>query len=283
MVFRAVEQSASIETGPPMLRAVGILVCFGVFGIDSVAQAQVGGWVSANGTFYIPAPRHMLQRVVFPFHPGDPRYRQGDAQHNFRYTLKGKPSFDIGGGIRFGHLGVGIAMTRYSDNEIAEISVSVPALIAAGNNTAGAIADTQDSLRHEEATLHVDVRYIWNPRHASVAAFVGPSYFTWTQETITDVGVRETVSTLPRLYSISIVDYGTRTLRVRKWGYNAGVDVSYHFSEKVGVGAIMRFAFADASDAGLETLLKGDRRIAEPPQPLTIGGLHVGAGIRFRI
>ena len=267
-----------------MLRSVGILVCFGAFGIDSVAQAQVGGWVSANGTFYLPAPAHMFQRVVFPFHPGDPQYRQGNAQHNFRYTLKGKPSFDIGGGIRFDHLGVGIAMTRYSDNEIAAISVLVPAPIAAVSNEAGALADTQDSLRHEEAMLHVDVRYIWNPRHASVAAFVGPSYFTWTQETITDVGLRETVSPVLRQYSISIVDYDTRTLRVRKWGYNFGVDVSYHFSEKVGVGAIARFAAADASDAGLETLRGVERTgVAQQPQPLTIGGLYVGAGIRFRL
>ena len=105
----------------------------------------------------------MIQLKFVPFHPGDPQYRQGDAQHTFRYSLKGKPSFDIGGGIRFGHLGVGIGLSRYSDSEIAMLSVFVPTPLAAGSNTALALADTQDPLQHHETTVHID------PSHQELA------------------------------------------------------------------------------------------------------------------
>src|SRR5262245_27925966 len=90
-----------------------------VFAVSTSAFAQVGGWAAASASFAQPASGSATQTAIFPY-----RAESFEATHDYSQTSK--PSFDLGGGIRFGRFGVGLAASRYSDQQIASSRIVVP-------------------------------------------------------------------------------------------------------------------------------------------------------------
>ncbi len=247
------------------------LLLLSVAAVSRSEAQQVGGWVSANGTFAQPAATSTTQVSVFPL-----RQEQFEATHV--YTEKNKPSFDIGGGISFGQFGIGLAATRYSDTQPVNASISVPnRYFFDAPATASAI--TQNGLKHEETVLHIEGRYMVNLPHASIAVFAGPSYFKTAQEIVSNDTFSETYNDFLGTDAVSITGYNSKMVDLRAWGYNLGVDGAYYFSERIGVGGLLRFSRATVKFPNpIQTVQTG----VTTEQSVDVGGLHVGAGIRFR-
>ena len=125
--------------------------------------AQVGGWVTASASFAKPANESATQTAIFPY-----RFENFEATHVYSHTSK--PSFDLGGGVRFGQFGVGLAVSRYADRQSASSQILVPNR-ASFNRPSLASATTQDPLMHTETVLHIEGRYVANLPRVGVALF----------------------------------------------------------------------------------------------------------------
>jgi hypothetical protein len=232
---------------------------------------QIGGWVSANATAAMPAAATFSEVSIFPF-----RSEQFQTTHG--YTEKQKPSFDIGGGLLFGQLGVGLAVTRYADPEKATSNISVPSFFFF-NDAATASATTHDLLKHEQTAVHIEARYVANRPHASVAIFAGPSYIKTRQELVTDVIYSEFISRTTLAHSVSITGYDSESFNLHAWGYNVGVDGGYYFTNNVGIGGVLRFSRATVQ---LPNAIQNANSGGNATQDLNVGGFNAGGGVRFR-
>jgi hypothetical protein len=242
-----------------------------VFAVSTSASAQVGGWVTASASFAKPASDSATQTAVFPY-----RAENFEAMHV--YTQTSKPSFDLGGGIRFGRFGVGLAASRYSDQQVATSRIVVPNR-ALFNRPSMASATTQDPLVHSETVLHLEGRYVANLPRVSVALFAGPSMFMISKEVITGDHYTETFNFVTAAQSESITGYDMEPKSVRQWGYNVGADVSYYLSELVGVGGLIRFSHATAK---LPNDIQSFQTGVASSTDISVGGLQIGGGLRFR-
>ena len=62
----------------------------------------------------------------------------------------------------------------------------------------------------------------------------------------------------------------TQTVRENVLGYNAGVDMTWRFSQNVGVGLLLRYSNGK----------KAFTPTGAQPVEVTVGGLHAGGGLR---
>jgi hypothetical protein len=237
----------------------------------STTFAQVGGWVSASASFATPADDGVTQTAIFP-------YRSENFEATHVYPKTQKPSFDVGGGVRFGRFGVGMAVSRYADPQIASSSILVPNR-SFFNRPSSASATTQDPLAHSEVAFHLEARYVANLSRVSVALFAGPSFFAINKEVVTSDHFTETFNLATAVQTESITGYDSQTERIKQWGYNVGADVSYYLSELVGVGGLVRFSQATAKLPNhIQSLNTGVATTTDMP----IGGFQIGGGLRFR-
>jgi hypothetical protein len=233
--------------------------------------AQAGGWVSASASVAKPAGESATQTAVFP-------YRSENFEATHVYPETSRPSFDVGGGIRFGRFGVGLSVSRFADRQVASSSIVVPNR-SLFNRTSSASATTQDPLLHNELALHLEARYVANLPRVSVALFAGPSFFTIDKEVITGDHYTETFNFATAAQTEAISGYDKETKRLKQWGYNVGADVSYYLSELVGIGGLIRFSQATAK---LPNDIQSFQTGVASTTDLSVGGLQIGAGLRLR-
>lgn len=253
---------------------VVVLALMGTIGTAPAAHAQIGGWVSANAIAAVPPDRTTTQETVGAS-------RGETAKVTFAYPAKTKASFDIGGGVRLaGGLGVGVAFSRYQDNEQANLSATFPSPFRFNNPSTDSKSST-DALTNDETVVHIEARYVANLPHASFAVFAGPSYFKGRREVISDFTFFEsTDSRLP--YSITLNGETKRqAVDFAVWGANVGADVGYFFTENVGVGVLARFS---RGKVDLPNVFGAAFSHLTTPstQTVNVGGLNVGGGLRIR-
>jgi hypothetical protein len=252
-------------------RSIAALVLFGTLAVPSISQAQVGGWVSANATFLIPATDAIEQVTVFP-------YRSENLDATVTYFRESKPSFDIGGGVRFGQFGVGVAASRYVDNETADVHIRVPHP-SLFNAHATADGTTQNEMEHKETAVHIEARYVANLPNLSVAVFAGPSYFKTTQELIREIYFNESLNLTTLAYTVVVTRTDNSIESQSAWGFNVGTDVAYYFSQTVGVGGLLRFS---RGTIDLPNDFQSNANGTLVTQEVKLGGLSLGGGIRLR-
>lgn len=242
-----------------------------VLAVSTPTFAQVGGWVSASASFAKPASDSASQTAIFP-------YRAENFEATHVYTQTSKPSFDVGGGIRFGRFGVGLAASRYADHQLATSRIVVPNRNLF-NRPSSASATTQDPLTHSETVLHLEGRYVANLPRVSVALFAGPSLFLINKEVISGDHYTETFNFASAAQTESITGYDMEAKRVRQWGYNVGADVSYYLSELVGIGGLIRFSQATTK---LPNDIQSFQTGVASTTDFSVGGLQIGGGLRLR-
>jgi hypothetical protein len=100
--------------------------------------------------------------------------------------------------------------------------------------------------------------------------FAGPTIFQTEQ-----VFVRQLNLTLPdEVYPYDPLTFpgvSTETIKDHVNGYNVGVDMTWRFSKKIGVGALIRYAHGTKNF----TPTGGQATAVE------VGGLHAGGGLRI--
>jgi hypothetical protein len=219
----------------------------------------------------VPAANTIDQVSAVPF-------RLEQLETTSTYTLTRAPGIDVGAGVQFTHLAMGLSFSRVSTQKPATIILSVPNPIVA-NRPASASATTQTALTHTETALHVELSYLDNRPRRTLVISAGPSFFLTTQDVVGAVSYDEAFNPASFVNVVTITQSQTQTTRADAWGYHVGVDAGYYFTPVVGIGVLVRFSRATAQ---LPNVLDTTQNNQASTTVTTIGGFSVGAGLRLR-
>jgi hypothetical protein len=178
------------------------------------------------------------------------------------------PVFDIGGWVKLaGRIGAGVSFSRITRSGDATVSASIPHPFYF--NQPRAISGTQSGLHEEENAVHVDlVGLAAATDRIELTVFGGVTFFSAKQDVVTDVHYSESYPYDTATFTGATVSRQSAS----KAGYNVGADVTWSFSEHVGVGGLIRFSRATADYTASSTnTVSAD-----------LGGLQALGGIRFR-
>jgi hypothetical protein len=173
----------------------------------------------------------------------------------------------IGGGMKVWHsLLAGAALSRTSDRYNTAIAASAPHPVVFGQpRAAGAEAG---GMRHGETGFHLQA--IWMVPVAErfdVGVSLGPSILRVTHTFVTEIGIEEvgvpfSQANIGRVETAQVSDTA--------FGVNVGADVTYTWTEQLGVTGVLRYVRATA-------------RMGAGGQNVSVdaGGFQIGIGARF--
>jgi opacity protein-like surface antigen len=170
------------------------------------------------------------------------------------------------GGYRiWKRLAIGLGVTRYAHDGSSTVNASLPHPFF--DNTFREIEGTAPTERTETGA-HLLIGWTWPiTGKLRVLLTAGPSFIDVRQEIVTNVRFSESFP----FDTAEFTGVDTRTVSDRGTGFNAGADVSWMFSKRVGAGALAQFTRARVR---LDT---GDGRTIS----VDAGGAQIGAGLRF--
>lgn len=175
------------------------------------------------------------------------------------------PFFDAGVALRLaGNLGAGISVSYLTNTGEAEVTAQIPHPFYF--NQARRIAGTVPGVRHDELAMHTDLVYLLVSPRIDLMVSGGASLFRVQQTFVSDVTHAEVYP----YDAASFVDATLTTESSSKVGYNAGADVTWKFSPRWGLGAMIRFSRARVPFT-----------IAETDASAEVGGLQAGGGLRM--
>ena len=193
------------------------------------------------------------------------------ATVEFAQKIESGVLFDIGGAYRLkptAAYGVGITYTALSSRESASITGLLPHPLFF--DRARSFSVTTDGLEHEERAVHLQALwFVPFVEKVDITLSAGPSFFTVTQGFARGISFSENP---PSFDSITVDSVDVVTLEESAVGLHIGADVTYSFTPKVGVGALMRFTRGTA-----------DFNLAEGQEAeVKVGGFQIGVGLRVR-
>lgn len=186
------------------------------------------------------------------------------------YETRSGPAFDVGGGVRvWRNLIASVAYSRYRDTNLAAIEGEIPHPFFFNRNRA--ISGESAGLIQQEDVVHLSAMWAERAgRRLDVRVFGGPSLYRVQRDLVSDIAYAETYP-----YDTASFDSATvERVKVDTWGFHVGGDVTWMFTQMVGVGAMARFSRAETD---LSSPANGD------PISLRFGGLQFGGGLRFRL
>ena len=243
------------------LMIVASLVC-----LASPASAQfdiLEGrlWVHLNGGYQVGKD---TVRRTFSF-----RAYGEDARFEESHQTKDGGLFDVGGSLRvWEQLRVGASYSQLTKSDSTRLTGSVPNPIAV--NAARAI-DPQDlALVHEQRATHLYAAWVVPVLDKlDVTIFGGPSFFNLRQGLVTGVEITEVGG--PPWPQVEVAGVTLGEFKKNGVGLHVGADVSYMVTPNFGLGGFFRFAQGSI-----------DMPSADGGQPLNVGGLQTGGGVRVR-
>jgi hypothetical protein len=174
--------------------------------------------------------------------------------------IGGGAVFDVSGGYRVWHnLAVGLGYSRFSDSSNVTVTAAVPDPLVFEQPVVQDL--NAGKLDHAENAVHFSAVWFWPVTDKiDVAASAGPSVFNVSDQGVTGVTVQPNTS----------IATGVTTTKDSKTGVgvNAGVDVTYLVTQKIGAGLLLRYAGASVD---LPTV-----------KSLKVGGFQIGVGARYR-
>ena len=183
------------------------------------------------------------------------------------YPVQGGFIFDAGGGVRlWKNLGAGVAVSYFTRDDAAATTSSFPHPFffeqpreVTGDGT---------GVKRSETAVHVQAMYLINPGgRLRLVLSGGPSFFTVEQDLVTDVTISES-------YPFDTATFASAQKTRDKASapaFNAGADVMWMFSSRLGVGGVIRF-----SRTSIDLDAPGGRTIS-----VDAGGLYAGGGVRL--
>jgi Outer membrane protein beta-barrel domain len=169
----------------------------------------------------------------------------------------------MAGGRVKGNLGFGFAVTYARVSADAEVTGPIPHpfFFDRPRTLSGAV-----SLDREDLAVHLDAMWLLPVSEAfQIALFGGPTWFQLKQDTIASIEIDDAYP----FDAASLGSFTSATTKGSRFGFNAGVDASYFFSQKLGVHALVRY-----SDGTVD--------LGNAAASIEVGGVQAGAGIRIR-
>ncbi len=250
------------------VRAAVAAAC-GVFAltmaIAPVAEAQVRPWEDYGYVF-----------VNYAYESGDRAFSESltapvygeTATYGASHVSGGGSGLDIGGGVRvWSNLAAGVAVTSFTNPSAASVTGTVPHPLFF--NRPRPVAVDLTGLEYQERGVHLQAVWVM-PLSEKLIVSVGggPSFFSVEQGVLAHpspitIG-RETAP-----FSAVSINVSTSTASESAVGGNAGVDVTYMFTERLGGGAFLRWTGGSV-----------DLPTHGAVQSIDVGGVQSGAGLR---
>ena len=200
-----------------------------------------------------------------------------DARLQADYHLPPGIAFEIGGGVMATRqIGVGVTFSSTTQEDPAALSVEIPHPILPEPNATD--TDTTDrSLERAESSLHIHGAFVSQTSDQLVLRlFGGPTYFRVQQDAVSNILYDQQFLPFDPLNQVDIT--GSEIQRISYdeatgWGFHAGLDISWFYTDALGVGFVGRYS-------------KGTVGIRDPltevDADLDVGGFQAGAGVRVR-
>lgn len=183
---------------------------------------------------------------------------------NAAYTAASRPSIDGGLTVRVWHgFAVGVAGEYFTDAGTAQVTASIPNPLVANQPRQ---INGPANVTHTETAAHLQAAYWFRAnRRLTMIVEGGPSFFQVSQDFVSDVTYTQTFPYTTATFQ------GASTIREKKsaTGFNIAGEAGWRVWGHLSVVGAARFSHATA------------RFTDALAQPLTLGGLHVGAGVRF--
>ena len=243
-----------------LLTVVTLLVMFAAAEARAQAAWRDRGWLSVNAGIQ-GAPATFTADTTF-------RTNVETGTESTSYRFNSATLFDVGGGGRiWRNLGVGVDVSYFTRRDDLDVSTRVPHPFFF--NQLRTVTGQQPGVARREIGAHLQARWtIPAGNHLRIDVFGGPSFIAVRQGIVTRVNVTET-------YPYDTATFGSADTVAQSRnavGFNTGVDASYLFNRRIGVGAVARFTRAratfDLADGGT---VKGN-----------LGGAQVAGGLRVR-
>jgi hypothetical protein len=238
----------------------------------AAAQYEERAFISANVGLQLPLNSPFHQDASYP-------YRQETAVVGAVYTIPTKMVYDVAaGGMITYRVGISFGYSQFKADNTAVFNASIPHPTVF-NQPASASFTTPGQLQHRETFLHADLVYA--PvvgESVNVKLFGGPSYARIRQDFIEHFDLTENFNLISLAYSVVITGTQQRRAQATGVGFNAGADVSYFFSEHVGVGGLARYVSASPSVTNVLGTAVGSAQTSNASG----GGITGGGGLRFR-
>jgi hypothetical protein len=189
---------------------------------------------------------------------------------NADYETRSGPAFDLSGGVRvWRNLVASVTYSRFTDTNLAGIQGKVPHPFFFNQDRAF-VGETV-GLTQQEDVIHLGAMWaVPASRRMDVRVFGGPSLYRIQRDLVADIIHAE----VGYPYDTASFDNArVERVKVDAWGFHVGGDVTWMFTQTVGVGAMARFSRAET---GLTSPANGDSL------SLRFGGLQFGGGLRLR-
>ena len=250
---------------PPAVLAAALSVIVLAVAVPPAA-AQPGaarGALSINGGLQT-ATSDFADNVRF----GHALFGPEEAALDTRYPASDDALFDIGGSVRvWRSLAVGASVSWLTRETDADVTGRLPHPF--WFDRPRGVSGTATGLARTETAVHVHAQWVIPVgRSVAVTLFGGPTWFNATQDLVADI-------TFEQAYPFDAATYSGANAGERSAstiGAHAGADVAYYFSERIGIGGMVRFSRGSVDlDSPDGDTLKND-----------VGGVHTSGGLRIR-
>lgn len=198
----------------------------------------------------------------------DRYFEQGSF--TFERTVPTATIFDLGVTVRLWRgLHAGAAASVFDKTGSGTVTARVPHPLQFGKPRT-ATGDIAGAKRREVGQHLMFGWAIPASRGLDFLLFAGPSIFATEQLFVTSLNLALDKEVFP-FDELAFPGAQTETPRENVVGYNAGVDMSWRFIKKVGVGLLIRYSSGKKEFTPTGTV----------PVEVTVGGLHAGAGVRL--
>lgn len=229
---------------------------------DARAQAawRDSGWLSVNVGFQGP-PAAFTADTTFTSN-----VETGTISTDYRFNSA--MLFDVGGGVRiWRNLGLGVSVSSFTKEDDLDVSARVPHPFLF--NQPRTVTGQLSGVERREIGVHIQAMWmIPAGNHLQIGVLGGPSFIMVRQGVVTAVNITETYP----FDSATFRSADSAEQSRHAVGFHAGVDASYLFNQRIGVGGIARFARARATF----DLVDGGTVKAD------LGGAQVAGGLRVR-
>ncbi len=189
------------------------------------------------------------------------------ATYTATHKMGGGGGFDVGAGYRvWQNMAVGLTVTSRSVRDGLSVEGKIPHPLFYNRPRSANL--TSANLQSKELGVHLQAVWVVPLSDViRVALLAGPSAFRLHQGHVSGIG-SPTEGAAP-YDTVAISGIATKDLRGAGIGFNAGVDVTYLFTERLGGGVFARWA-----GGNVDLATSGGR------QSVKVGGLQTGIGIR---
>ena len=253
-------------------------VAVGVAGVPSVATAQDASraFVFVDFGMMQPATKQFTQAI-------EVEAREEIQREAHVYRIDTGSSFGGGGGVWFTpNFGVGVAVSRFTNENPANVTLSIPHIFFFNSDIEHSI-DTPDAMQRSETAIHINALFaLPTPGRVGVTFSAGLSHISIQQDMVADYEIIETIEGFPVFsddFEFVPESFTIDREKASGIGFNVAADVTVYLTRAVGIGATVRFSRATVE---LPDKLEEFYNQANVTRELKVGGLTFGGSVRVR-